>query len=135
MPQQQTTLQNSAYYSRLNWQPRQKRIQTTKFEINSTALIISFIIFSALITIMTLFFSGKEVTKGYTIKRLEATRQTLTKESEIIGSKVAGAQAMQVALTSNHAQSMINLTEKRITYLRRESNLAQQFRSINGGSF
>ena len=84
---------------------------------------------------MTLFFSGKEVTKGYTIKRLEATRQTLTKESEIIGSKVAGAQAMQVALTSNHAQSMINLTEKRITYLRGESNLAQQFRSINGGSF
>jgi|GEM_PF-5990933 len=123
---QQTTLQNSAYYSRLDWHPQRKYAQTTTIEMNSTILIISFIIFSALIIIMTLFFSGKEITKGYIIKQLESERQALTKENEIIGSKVAEAQAIQAALTNNHAQSMINLTEKRITYLRGETNLAQK---------
>lgn len=123
----QTTLAKTAYLSP-EWQTHYRRsarlAATTKFEVSSAVLITSFIIFAALITIMTLFFSGKEVTKGYTIKQLEAQRQILMRENEIIGAKVASAQAMQAALTSPRAQTMINLTEKRITYLRGESNLA-----------
>ncbi|MBI5152126.1 hypothetical protein HZA39_01195 [Candidatus Peregrinibacteria bacterium] len=126
----QTTLAKSALVS-LEWQSLHRRstrlAATTKFEISSAVLITSFIIFAALITIMTLSFSGKAVTKGYTIKQLEAQRQTLMRENEVIGAKLAEAQAMQSALTSPRAQTMINLTESRITYLRGESNLAKKY--------
>lgn len=125
----QTTLAKTVYTSS-EWQTRHRRTarlaEVSKFEISSAVLTVSFIIFTAAIIIMTLFFSGREITKGYTIKQLEANRQTLMRENEVIGARLAKTQAIQTALTSPRAQSMINLTEKRITYLRGESNLAQR---------
>ena len=101
-------------------------IPSIKFEINSGLLIASFILFIALITMMTLFFAGKGVTKGYIVKQLEAERQTLIRENDVIGGKLASAQSADSLLLSRRAKTMVKLNESRITFIRAESNLAQR---------
>ena len=101
-------------------------IPSIKFEINSGLLIASFILFIALITMKTLFFAGKGVTKGYIVKQLEAERQTLIRENDVIGGKLASAQSADSLLLSRRAKTMVKLNESRITFIRAESNLAQR---------
>lgn len=127
-------------YLRYNWQIAQKQrqnvqdaIQPTliemprlKLELNAATLFISFLVFIALITMITLLFAGKGVTKGYIVKQLEAERQTLTRENDVIGSKLAGAQSAQSVLLSRKMQSMRRLNDNHITFIRAENNLAQR---------
>lgn len=121
----QITLQNTACAR--DWRtPRRELPSKINFKIKTPILIVSLIIFTGLIITMTLSFSGKGITKGYTIKQLEAQRQILMRENQIIGSKLAGAQAIQNVVASERIKSMIPVTEKRITYIRGESNLAQK---------
>ncbi|HBB02763.1 MAG: hypothetical protein US89_C0009G0055 [Candidatus Peregrinibacteria bacterium GW2011_GWF2_38_29] len=126
-------------YLRYDWQISRKNrevqnplqtsiteIPSIKFELNSGLLIASFIVFIALITMMTLFFAGKGVTKGYIVKQLEAERQTLIRENDVIGGKLASAQSADSLLLSRRAKTMVRLNESRITFIRAESNLAQR---------
>ena len=123
----QITLQTSAAIPSFEFKKR--RIQKSiieGFEINTPLIIASLLIFVALITIITLFFAGKQVTKGYTIKQLEAERQTLQRDNEIIGSRLAELQAMQQVFITRKARNMHAAPSDKITFIRGDSNLAQR---------
>lgn len=100
----------------------QKRLIPATIEIGPYMLIVSLIVFIALMSVTTLMFSTKEVTKGYRLKDLEGKRNVLVKEQETKQMHLAEVQSLDVIRASAKLQTMRKPGE--IVYLRSDSSLA-----------
>lgn len=92
------------------------------FRVGPAFFIASAIVFVALLSIITLFFSTNKVTKGYVLRDLESKRQVLLRDNEIKTMQAAQAQALQVVLASERVDRMVNA--RNITYMRGDTMMA-----------
>ena len=65
-----------------------------KFEPGFGFLTVSLIVFVSLITVITLMFSAKQVTKGYMLNSLEAQHSELVKASEISDMRISQVRSL-----------------------------------------
>ena len=80
-------------------------------ELGPYFLIISLIVFVALITIITLMFSTRQVTKGYVLHELEDHHATLVKENEVMDMEISKVRALNYIEGSAKVASMRNPNE------------------------
>lgn len=81
------------------------------FELGPYFLMSSLILFVALVTIITLMFSTRQVTKGYVLNKLESEHQTLIKESERMEMQISEVRALNYIEESNKVRYMRNPSE------------------------
>lgn len=79
----------------------------SKFQFGSYFLISSLILFVALITITTLVFSTRQVTKGYVLNKLDAQHQDLIKESEHKEMQISEVRSLDYLQSSQQVARMI----------------------------
>lgn len=70
-------------------------------------LIVSMVGFVCLITLVTLVFSTNEVTKGYTLNKLDFEQQGLVKEREVKEMMLSKVRALDAIKSSPKVQKMI----------------------------
>jgi hypothetical protein len=76
-------------------------------EFGSYFLIASLIFFVALITVTTLVFSTRQVTKGYVLNSLEAQHQDLVKEREVNDMEISKVRALNYIQNSSEVRRMV----------------------------
>ena len=77
------------------------------FELSPYFLVVSLVVFVCLITLVTLVFSTNEVTKGYTLNRLDAEQQELVKEREINDMRLSKVRALDAIGSSSKVLTMV----------------------------
>lgn len=100
----------------------QKRLLPVSLEVGPYMLIVFFVSFIVLMSVITLIFSTKEVTKGYKLKDLESKRNVLVKESQVKQMHLAEVQSLDVLRSNPKLKGMIRPSS--IVYLRGDSAVA-----------
>jgi len=77
------------------------------FEMGPYFLISSLIIFVALVTVITLMFSARQVTKGYVLNSLEDQHQQLVRDSEKMDMEVSQVRSLNHIQQSSKVKSMV----------------------------
>ena len=78
-----------------------------KFELGPFFLLSSLIIFVSLITVITLMFSARQVTKGYVLNSLEAENSELVKENESMQMQISVARSLKSIQESPKVKRMV----------------------------
>ena len=78
------------------------------FEPGLGFLLTSLVIFVGLITVVTLMFSARQVTKGYVLNSLEATNRDLAKNNEIRDMEISQVRALSTIENSFQVRRMIS---------------------------
>jgi hypothetical protein len=78
----------------------------SKISLGPYFLIGSLIVFVALITVITLIFSARQVTKGYVFDSLENHHQDVVKQNEQIDMQISNVRSMLYIQNSNKVNSM-----------------------------
>lgn len=86
-------------------------------------LLFSLIVFVALITIITLMFSARQVTKGYVLNSLEAQHQELLRESERKDMEISTVRSLSFIEKSSKVRSMRNPSQ--VSYFHADSTIAK----------
>lgn len=94
------------------------------FQIGPAFFIATAVLFVFLLSIITLLFSTRGVTKGYVLRDLEAKRQVLLRQNEVDLMQVAQAQALQALLHSEKISHMV--PARNITFMRSDVTLASR---------
>ena len=76
------------------------------FNFGPYFLIGSLVLFVVLVTVITLMFSTRQVTKGYVLNKLDNFHEDLVKESERQEMKISQVKALNFIEQSSKAQSM-----------------------------
>lgn len=76
-------------------------------ELGTPFLIASLIIFVSLITVITLIFSARQVTKGYVLNSLESQHQDVVKESERMDMQISTVRSLNYIQNSSKVKSMV----------------------------
>lgn len=76
-------------------------------ELGPYFVIGSLIIFVALITVITLIFSTRQVTKGYVLNKLESYHQDLIRESEEKEMQISKVRSLKYIQESSKVNSMM----------------------------
>lgn len=76
------------------------------FEFGPYFLVVSLVIFVILITVITLTFSTRQVTKGYVLNKMESEHQSLIKENEVKDMQISQVRSLQYIQNSSKARSM-----------------------------
>jgi len=71
-------------------------------------LVFSLIFFVVLITIVTLMFSTRQVTKGYVLSKLDDEHQSLVRLSEQKQMQISEVRSLDYIQQSHHIEGMIN---------------------------
>ncbi|MDA1060309.1 MAG: hypothetical protein O3B47_00770 [bacterium] len=87
-------------------------------------LILSLITFVILITVTTLIFSTRQVTKGYVLSKLENHHQDLVKKSEQSEMLISKARSLNFIQQSSKVQAMVEPPE--IVFLNGDSAIASR---------
>lgn len=69
-------------------------------------LVSSLIVFVALVTVITLIFSTRQVTKGYMLEKLEVENQELMKQNEEKEMKISQVRSLNFIQQSSKVQKM-----------------------------
>ncbi|MFA5821248.1 MAG: hypothetical protein WC873_04105 [Candidatus Gracilibacteria bacterium] len=77
------------------------------FEVGPYFLVVSLVLFVILITVITLMFSTRQVTKGYQLSELEAKNGELTKQSEVKDMEMSRVRSLQFIEGSRKVQRMV----------------------------
>jgi hypothetical protein len=85
---------------------------------------ISLVFFVALITVSTLMFSTRQVTKGYALSKLEAEHQDLVKVSEVKDMEISMVRSLNSIQQSPKVKSMIK--PRSIVYLNGDTAIAKR---------
>lgn len=75
-------------------------------ELGPYFLIGSLVLFVSLITVVTLMFSTRQVTKGYVLNKLQSEHQNLVKESEKQEMQISMVRALDHIKESSRVQRM-----------------------------
>lgn len=94
------------------------------FQIGPAFFVFTAILFVALLSIITLVFSTRGVTKGYVLRDLESKRQVLLRQNEVAQMQVAQVQALSDLARSEKISHMI--PAHKITFMRGEVTLASK---------
>jgi hypothetical protein len=78
-----------------------------EFHVGPVFLVGSLVLFVALVTVITLMFSARQVTKGYVLNSLEAQNQELVKESEKIDMQISKVRSLNFIEDSTKVSTMI----------------------------
>jgi len=78
-----------------------------EFKLSPYFLIVSLVVSVCLITLITLMSSTNEITKGYTLDKLDDEQQELVKQREIKDMKLSQVRALDAIRSSNKVQRMI----------------------------
>lgn len=100
----------------------QKRFVPLTLEVGPYMLIVSLVVFIALMSVITLVFSTKEVTKGYLLKDLEAKRDVLLRDHEVKTMHLAQVQSLDAVKNSSKVQKM--LRPDQIVFMRGDTSVA-----------
>lgn len=92
--------------------------------IGPAFLIFLLILMVSLISVMTLMFSTKEITKGYTLKKLEAEHEQLLRDNEAKNMHVAEVRALASIKSSLKAQTMV--IPGKVVYFRGDTAIAKR---------
>ena len=76
------------------------------FEFGPYFLVSSLIVFVALVTVITLIFSTRQVTKGYMLEKLEVQNQELMKQNEEKEMRISQVRSLNYIQQSSKVQSM-----------------------------
>ena len=95
-----------------------------KIELGPLFLICSLIFFVALITISTLTFSTRQVTKGYALSALEARHQELVKDSEVADMKISTVRSLNYIQKTSKYQAMVH--PRVVVYLNSDTAIAKR---------
>lgn len=76
------------------------------FESGPYFLLSSLIVFVVLVTVITLMFSTRQVTKGYVLNKLEGEHQELVKLSEEQNMRISQAKSLSNIQNSSKVRSM-----------------------------
>jgi hypothetical protein len=79
----------------------------SRIEVGPYFLIVSLVFFVGLLTLVTLVFSTNEVTKGYTLSKLDSEQQELVKVREIKDMQLSQVRALDSIKSSSKAVSMV----------------------------
>lgn len=71
-------------------------------------LVVSLVLFVILVTVITLMFSTRQVTKGYVLSKLEAEHQDLIEESERTERQISQVRALNYIENSPQVLAMRN---------------------------
>jgi hypothetical protein len=93
-------------------------------ELGPYFLMGSLIFFVALITVSTLVFSTRQVTKGYALNKLEAVHQDLVKESEIKDMQISTVRSLNYIKNSSKVKAMVRT--KSVAYLDVDTAIAKK---------
>ncbi|MFA7685426.1 MAG: hypothetical protein WCX95_01350 [Candidatus Gracilibacteria bacterium] len=93
-------------------------------ELGSFFLMASLIFFVALITVSTLIFSTRQVTKGYALSKLEATHQDLVKVSEVKDMEISMVRSLNSIQQSSKVSRMVK--PRSIAYLSGDTAIAKR---------
>lgn len=74
-------------------------------------LTVSLIIFVALITVTTLIFSARQVTKGYRVNSLESLHRDLVQQSEVKDMEISKVRSLTIIESSAQVQGMVSPRE------------------------
>lgn len=94
-------------------------------ELGPYFLIVSLVIFVSLITVITLVFSTRQVTKGYVLNKLQAEHQDLIRDSEKNDLLVSEVRSLNFIQQSSKVRSMVT-TAGKIAYVNGETALAKK---------
>ncbi len=75
-------------------------------ELGPYFLIVSLIMFVGLVTVITLMFSARQVTKGYMLNALEAQHQEIARENEKVEMKISEVRSLNYLKESSKVKSM-----------------------------
>lgn len=78
-----------------------------KIELGPVFLLTSLVLFVALVTVITLVFSTRQVTKGYALNELEATHQKLVKANEVNDMKISTVRSLNYLEQSSKIKRMV----------------------------
>ncbi len=78
-----------------------------EFKLSPYFLIVSLVVSVCLITLITLMSSTNEITKGYTLDKLDDEQQELVKQREIKDMKLSQVRALDAIRSSNKVQGMV----------------------------
>lgn len=95
-----------------------------KFEMGPVFLIVSLVIFVALITVITLVFSARQVTKGYVLNSLEAKHQELMRENENRDMQISQVRSLTFIQESSKVQSMVE--PRQVVFVNGETTIAKK---------
>ncbi len=95
-----------------------------KLELGTPFLIASLLMFVSLITIITLIFSARQVTKGYVLNSLESKHQDIVKESERMDMQISTVRSLNYIQDSIKVQSMIKPPQ--IVFASGETSIAKK---------
>ena len=95
-----------------------------RFEVGPYFLILSLIVFVVLITVITLMFSTRQVTKGYVLHRLEEQHQELVKESERYEMQISMARSLNSIQESSKVRSMVRPAN--VVFIQGDTAIAQK---------
>jgi len=76
------------------------------FELGPYFLVGSLVLFVGLVTVVTLMFSARQVTKGYVLNSLENDHQELVRESEKMDMKISEVRSLKFLEDSGKVMSM-----------------------------
>lgn len=76
------------------------------FQMGPYFLVSSLVLFVALVTVITLMFSTRQVTKGYVLDKLETEHQDLVKSSEASNMRISQAKSLSNIQNSPKVRSM-----------------------------
>lgn len=76
-------------------------------ELSPYFLVISLVTFVVLITVITLVFSTRQVTKGYVLNLLESQHQDLVKENEIKDMEISQVRSLNFIQSSSKVRRMV----------------------------
>lgn len=92
--------------------------------IGPTFLIFTLVLIVCLISVVTLMFSTKGITKGYTLKKLEAEHEQLLRDNEVKTMHVAEVRSLASIKASPRAQSMVR--PGKVVYYRYDTAIASK---------
>jgi hypothetical protein len=95
-----------------------------KWHLGPGFLIASLVVFVALITVLTLMFSARQVTKGYVLNSLESQHQEIIKESERMDMQISQVRSLNFIQESAKVKSMVEPAQ--IVFLNGDTAIAKR---------
>lgn len=104
--------------------PRLRSLKNVKFEFGPFALIVTLLLIAVLISSIYLMHFNKVATKGYDLRKLEASRQELLSQHSIKDSNLAEVKSLNSMLQSGRLDHMRKPSE--IIFVRGDTAIASR---------
>ena len=93
-------------------------------ELGPYFLIVSLVIFVILVTVITLMFSTRQVTKGYVLNSLESKNQDLIRQSEVADMQLSKVKSLNYIQETSKVRKMVKPDQ--LVYVTSDSTIASK---------